>query len=98
MSDDLIERLRREPKVEPYSDQGEMRYRPSLEYRAVEEIERLRAENARMVDMLNWAYDKLEEINISNYDHDDVFRLNAASVEVILGIAAALQTEGERNE
>lgn len=39
---------------------------------------------------LRWAHDTLYEINPSNYDHDEVCRLNNASVEVILGIAPLL--------
>ena len=43
----------------------------------------------RMDDALERAYETLIEINPSNYDHDDVCRMNDASVEVILGIRAA---------
>ena len=39
---------------------------------------------------LRWSHDTLDEINVSNYDHDDVCRLNDRSVEVILGIANIL--------
>lgn len=44
--------------------------------------------------LVQWAHDTLYEINLSNYDHDEVCKLNDASVEVILGLAAAL---GERH-
>lgn len=49
-------------------------------------LKALEAENERLRNLLAWAYDTLVEINVSNYDHDDVCRLNDASVEVILGI------------
>ena len=45
------------------------------------------AEGRRKDELIRWAYDTLMEINVSNYDHDDVCRLNEASVEVILGLA-----------
>lgn len=47
------------------------------------------------VALIRWAHDTLYEINPSNYDHDEVCRLNDASVEVILGLARFL---GERQE
>jgi predicted nucleic acid-binding Zn-ribbon protein len=58
------------------------------------EATELRAENARLVEALRWAHDTLYEVNIDNYDHDEVCRLNDASVEVILGLAPIL---GERH-
>jgi hypothetical protein len=48
---------------------------------------------AELEEFLSWAYDTLEEINPSNYDHDDACSLSAASVEVILAIAAKLNKE-----
>jgi len=55
---------------------------------AAERVRRVEVEGR--VNELNelrlWAYETLMEINISNYDHDDVCRLNAASVEVMLGL------------
>lgn len=42
---------------------------------------------AALVEALKWAYNTLWEVNLNNYSHDDVCRLNDASVEVILGIA-----------
>lgn len=47
-------------------------------------------------DLAQWAYDTLEEINPSNYDHDDACRVNAASVEVILALGKALHTPESR--
>lgn len=41
-------------------------------------------------DFLLWAIDRLTEINPSNYDHDDVCEMNAASVEVSLAMQARL--------
>ena len=52
-----------------------------------------------MRELLVWAHDTLKEINTSNYSHDDVCELNAASVEVILGIAPAIgETQGKSKE
>ncbi len=45
-------------------------------------------------DLIQWAHDTLYEINPSNYDHDEVCKLNDASVAVILGLAQYL---GERH-
>lgn len=42
------------------------------------------------IEALRWACDTLQEINPSNYDHDDVCDLNASSVEVFLGLQAIL--------
>lgn len=50
-------------------------------------------------DVLRWAHDTLWEINPSNYGHDDVCKLNDASVEVILGIAPLIgETHGKSAE
>lgn len=50
-------------------------------------------------EVLRWAHDTLWEINPSNYSHDDVCLLNAASVEVILGIAPLIgETHGKSAE
>lgn len=38
------------------------------------------------IDLLEFAFHRLEEINVSNYNHNDVCSLNDASVEVILVI------------
>ena len=48
-----------------------------------------------LMDRLQWAHDTLGEINVSNYDHDDVCLLNAQSVDVILGIAALIDIPAE---
>lgn len=64
---------------------------PSVEQ---EELDRLRAENERLHALVRWAHETLQEINPSNYSHDDVCNLNDASVEVILGLAPTL---GERH-
>lgn len=47
------------------------------------EVERLRG-------LIRWAHDTLYEINLSNYDHDEVCKVSDASVEVILGLAVEL--------
>lgn len=52
------------------------------------------AEIAQLRDLIRWAHDTLWEINPSNYDHDEVCKLNDASVEVILGLSPTL---GERH-
>lgn len=49
-----------------------------------------RTATAELVGEIAWAIDTLQEINPSNYDHDDVCALNTASVEVILGLQATL--------
>lgn len=54
------------------------------------ELANINTELAEVREAATWAVDTLHEINVSNYDHDDVCRLNAASVEVALGLAAAL--------
>lgn len=52
-------------------------------------------ENEALRELIRWAHNTLIEINPSNYDHDEVCRLNDASVEVILGIAPTLgETHG----
>lgn len=48
------------------------------------------AEALALRELIRWAYDTLYEIDPSNYDHDEVCKLNDASVEVILGLAQAL--------
>jgi hypothetical protein len=48
------------------------------------------AEIAKLRDLIRWAHDSLYEINPSNYDHDEVCKINDASVEVILGLAPTL--------
>ena len=48
--------------------------------------------NAQIV----WAVETLQEINVSNYDHDDVCRLNDASVEVILRLCAEPATHNSK--
>lgn len=65
--------------------------------RALSALDQLAKENERLTkerdearECLRWAHDTLYEINPSNYDHDEVCRLNNASVEVILGIAPLL--------
>lgn len=40
---------------------------------------------------LEWAMNTLHEINVSNYDHDEVCRLNERSVEVILAIRSRME-------
>jgi hypothetical protein len=56
-------------------------------------------EAIRLRSLIKWAHDTLYEINPSNYDHDEVCRLNGASVEVILGLAPELgETHGKSAE
>lgn len=57
------------------------------------EIGELRAEIERLREALRFAYDTLVEINVSNYDHDDVCALNAASIEVMLGLKSLVEAE-----
>lgn len=59
---------------------------------------------AELQESIDWAHDTLIEINPSNYSHDDVCRLNDASVEVILGLPRVdpgtqeAQTANERQD
>lgn len=54
------------------------------------ELLALREEQTELISKLRFAHDTLIEINPYNYTHDDVCEINAASVEVILGLAPAL--------
>lgn len=45
--------------------------------------------------LIAWALNTLGEINVSNYDHDDVCRLNDKTVEVALALQAALAASPE---
>jgi len=58
-----------------------------------DERDALAARVAEMDGVLKLAEDKLFEINPSNYEHDDVCRLNDACVEVLLAIDAHHSTE-----
>lgn len=87
--------------------QVETRYRIELADRgtllaltdANSRAEAAEAEVKRLRDLLRFSHDTLWEINPSNYDHDDVCKLNDASVEVILTIAPELgETHGKSKE
>ena len=57
------------------------------------------AERDRLRVLVRWAHDTLYELNPSNYDHDEVCRVNDAAVEVILGLAPVLgETHGKSPE
>jgi hypothetical protein len=59
----------------------------------------LRARIQGLEELIRWAHDTLYEINPSNYDHDEVCKINDASVEVILGLAPTLgETHGKSPE
>ena len=74
--------------------------------RAEAERDRLAAElaaaNAReagLTGLIRWAHDTLWELNPSNYDHDEVCKVNDAAVEVILGLAPVIgETHGHSAE
>ena len=87
-----------EPETPPNLPAGPNAISPCAEYILATEHARIVAEKdariAELKDRLRWAHDTLYEINPSNYDHDEVMRLNDASVEVILGIAPLI---GERH-
>lgn len=54
------------------------------------------AKLAKALEALRWAYSTLKEININNYNHDDVSNLNDTSIEVIIGIRDVLaELEGK---
>ena len=50
----------------------------------------VKADGLGLLPLIKWAHETLYEIDPSNYDHDEVVKLNDASVEVILGLAQAL--------
>jgi hypothetical protein len=56
-----------------------------------EVIATLQARAKALEALVSWAYDTLVEINPDNYSHDDVCRMNDASVEVILGLDDTVQ-------
>jgi len=62
------------------------------------ERDRLREALAHADGLIRWAHDTLYEINIGNYDHDEVDKLNAASVEVILGLAPHLNEKHGKSD
>ena len=74
--------------------------------RAEAERDRLAAElaaaNAReagLTGLIRWAHDTLWALNPSNYDHDEVCKVNDAAVEVILGLAPVIgETHGHSAE
>lgn len=66
---------------------------------AADKADGLQADLAKAVSLIQWAHDTLYEINPSNYDHNEVCKLNDASVEVIIALAAALgKTHGKTAE
>lgn len=72
---------------------------PPIQKEAAAAIQPLVARIAELEGMIRWAHDTLYEINPSNYDHDEVCRVNNASVEVILGLAPILgETHGKTAE
>lgn len=65
----------------------------------LDELEAAESRNAELMELLQWTHDTLLEINPNNYTHNDVCEANAASVEVILGIAPTLgETHGYTKE
>lgn len=59
----------------------------------------LTAEVAQLMQAIRHAHDTLYELNPGNYDHDEVCRVNDASVEVILSLAPLLgETHGKTPE
>lgn len=99
---ETVARLEREKKeLRTQSDKFCDKYLAAL--KRAETAERQLAERdadlVRVLTLLQWAHDTLYEINLSNYDHDEVCKLNYASVEVILGIAPILgETHGKTPE
>ena len=67
--------------------------------RAEARLAAVEAERDRMRDLIRWAHDTLWELNPSNYDHDEVCKVNDAAVEVILGLAPVIgETHGHSPE
>ncbi|RWD00143.1 MAG: hypothetical protein EOS58_30650 [Mesorhizobium sp.] len=57
------------------------------------------SEAPSVMALIRWAHDTLHEISPDNYDHDEVCKLNDASVEVILGLAHYLgEKHGKTDE
>lgn len=99
MSEELVRRARATPLYEgsgEESDLGELMAARIAELEA--ERDRAEALLNEAVEALRHAYETLIELNISNYDHDDVCRMNDASVEVLLAVGAFLARvqEGRR--
>jgi len=65
--------------------------------RLLQQLKSSEAREARMREALELAAKLPFEINVSNYDHEDVCRLNERAVEVVLAARAAI-TEGARDE
>ncbi|AEH79688.1 MazG nucleotide pyrophosphohydrolase domain superfamily [Sinorhizobium meliloti SM11] len=63
---------------------------PDSQYIAPADTDAAQSAGERLRGLIRWAHDTLYEINPSNYDHDEVCKLNDASVEVILGLAVEL--------
>jgi hypothetical protein len=81
----------------------ELRWREGAMVRVADgdeaEIKTLEAAVVSLTARVRWAHDTLYEINIGNYDHDEVCKLNDASVEVILGLAPLLgEKHGKTDE
>lgn len=57
-----------------------------------DEVVKLRAERDATIATARIAYDALWELNINNYDHDDVCHLNDGSVEAILILAPLIDS------
>lgn len=56
------------------------------------ELDEAKVEVERLRNAMQWALDTVTiEINPSNYDHDDVCRLNAEMIEAVLGLQTALK-------
>jgi hypothetical protein len=56
-----------------------------------------RPQVAELVEVFQWAFDTLIELNPSNYDHNNVCEVNAAAVEVMLGLKPILAShKGEQ--
>jgi len=52
-----------------------------------------------LLNAIRWAHDTLWEINPENYSHEEVCKLNDASVDVILGLAVILgEKHGKSDE
>ena len=63
------------------------------------ELAAANAREAGLTGLIRWAHDTLWELNPSNYDHDEVCKVNDAAVEVILGLAPVIgETHGHSAE
>jgi hypothetical protein len=93
MMSDLIERL-----LEACCDPDAVCHDCALHREAADRLAELEALVEEARGSAQHAWDTLVEINVSNYGHDDVCRMNDASVEVALSMKALLARMGGEHD